>query len=385
MIPLPKRLFYDTTYETYVVGFYAGVPAGTCILDVLSDEGLVSVIHPAIGRLLPFTHYSEIESDDSGSTYASISAIKSATASLFQQRAGGDDTVYAMELTVAIADDGDTFTLPADGTNDFVVEDWGDGAAEAITTANPSHTYASAGTYTILVSSGASMTTLTFGNDSSNAALLTGLAINEDVGFTNNESSFQYCVNLVDVDISGAVFRGTMKRCFANCTNLGTNSWNSVGADTSEVTNMSYMLLSSTYFNGYLAFDTSNCISFYQTFYQCTSYNQVESHFDTSVATTLSYIHYGNTAFKQSLAYMTFDSVSSSSGLANMCTDCDINEDGTTTNYDETLVAWAALDYLPSSVTMIMGSSEYSSTGETARASIISNYSWAFTDGGLAA
>jgi surface protein len=51
--------------------------------------------------------------------------------------------------------------------------------------------------------------------------------------------------------------------------------------------------------------------------------------------------------------------------------------------YDNLLNAWSALT-LQNGVTWGMGSIEYTSAGAAARASIISNYSWTITDGGLA-
>jgi hypothetical protein len=50
--------------------------------------------------------------------------------------------------------------------------------------------------------------------------------------------------------------------------------------------------------------------------------------------------------------------------------------------YDNLLNTWSLLT-LQNEVNWGMGTIEYTATGSTARANIISNYSWTITDGGL--
>jgi len=88
---------------------------------------------------------------------------------------------------------------------------------------------------------------------------------------------------------------------------------------------------------------------------------------------------YNCSSFKQSLA--TFD-MTSVTNVTGMLQGCDINEAGTTTNYDNTLIAWETQD-LVDGLSFHGGTSKYSSTGETARDAIINDDSWTFTDGGL--
>jgi surface protein len=61
----------------------------------------------------------------------------------------------------------------------------------------------------------------------------------------------------------------------------------------------------------------------------------------------------------------------------------DMNESGTTTNYDNLLVAWEAQD-LVNDLSFHGGDAQYSSTGETAKNAIIADDNWTITDGGLA-
>jgi len=59
---------------------------------------------------------------------------------------------------------------------------------------------------------------------------------------------------------------------------------------------------------------------------------------------------------------------------------CDINETGTTTNYDNTLTSWAAQD-LNTGLTTSFGSSQYSVTGATGKTIIETDYLWTIADG----
>ena len=64
---------------------------------------------------------------------------------------------------------------------------------------------------------------------------------------------------------------------------------------------------------------------------------------------------------------------------------CDINEEGTTANYDATLIAWDAQGTMAFSGTVNFGGSKYTAGGaaEAARTSLISKWG-GITDGGPA-
>lgn len=67
--------------------------------------------------------------------------------------------------------------------------------------------------------------------------------------------------------------------------------------------------------------------------------------------------------------------------VTDMLSGCNINTVATTTNYDATLVAWETQD-LVNSLAFHGGTSKYSDTGQTARAAIVTDDLWTFTDGG---
>jgi surface protein len=132
-------------------------------------------------------------------------------------------------------------------------------------------------------------------------------------------------------------------------------------------------------FNQPINFNTSNVTNMAQMFQNCSLFNQSVSSFDTSKVTNMVIMFSFCLSFKQSLA--TFD-MTSATNVSNMLQSCDINETGTTTNYDDTLIAWELQD-LVNGLNFNGGNSKYSATGEVARNAIIADDLWTITDGGL--
>ena len=155
--------------------------------------------------------------------------------------------------------------------------------------------------------------------------------------------------------------------------------------NTSAVTDMYYMFYGCSAYNQVLpaAFDTSAVTDMSYMFYGCTLFNQaLPAAFDTSAVTDMSAMFSGCTAFKQSLAAFNMAAVAT---ITNMLTNCNINATGTTTNYDDTLIAWAAQD-LVNSLTFTATNCKYGgdavSGGQQARTAIATDDLWTFVDGG---
>ena len=92
---------------------------------------------------------------------------------------------------------------------------------------------------------------------------------------------------------------------------------------------------------------------------------------------------YNCIAFKQSLAAFNIEAVTD---ITDMCTGCNINATGTTTNYDATLVSWAA-QTVTAALNFSAGTSKYSvDGGGTAARAILTGEpnNWVITDGGQA-
>ena len=114
----------------------------------------------------------------------------------------------------------------------------------------------------------------------------------------------------------------------------------------------------------------------------CSSVTTLDvSGFDTSSVTDMRSMFYGCSSVT-TLDVSGFD-MTSVADVENMFLNTDMNESGTTTNYDNLLVAWEAQD-LVDDLDFHGGDAQYSSTGETAKNAIIADDNWTFTDGGLA-
>jgi surface protein len=167
-----------------------------------------------------------------------------------------------------------------------------------------------------------------------------------------------------------------MSNMFGNCSEFNQSVSN---FDTSKVTDMSAMFTSCSVFNQSVStFDTSKVTTMINMFNSCSVFNQSVSTFNTSKVQSINGMFYNCVAFKQSLATFNLSLVTT---FTNFATGCNINDTGTSTNYDNTLVSWAA--QTPNTYANInFGSSKYSDTGLTARNILTSTYHWTMSDGG---
>ena len=317
------------------------------------------------------------------------------------------------------------------GTYNFDV-DWGDSTSDTITSwdqAEVTHTYSSAGTYTVTITG-----TIIGWADAWNRNKLLEIQQWGDLKFTNL-SNFGDC-QLMDVtatdtpDLSGITslnnfFNGcnylvnangsignwnvsgitTMQSLFNNCHlfNQNINSW-----DVSNVTNMYGMFSMCNVFNQPLNnWDVSNVEDFQWMFWSCLNFNQNINDWDVSGANTLSSMFEEAHAFNQPLDKWDLRNVTD---ISQMFTfqgwwggEMSFNQDlsdwnvsgitnfnnfmfGTklsTTNYDKLLNSWA---YQPLQTTitnnqMHFGDSQYCD-GATARQHIIDTYEFDIYDGG---
>ena len=260
-------------------------------------------------------------------------------------------------MTVAIASDGDSFELATVAGGFNAVVNWGDGNSDLITASNDAdltHTYATAGTYTIAISG--TFPRLRMGGSSTRSALRTveNLGV---VGWTDEglRSAFQNCDQLTtfsagNTDTSSVeVFQGM----FQNCSSL--TSVDARGMDTSSATNMSIMFKQTSALStvDVSQFNTSSVTNFAQMF-RTTGATDVRCDlFDISAATNLQNF-FGNGSL-------------------------------TTARYDAVLIAWAA-QTVNSGLTVNFGNSKFTAggTAEAARTSLINDDGWTISDGGAA-
>ena len=198
-----------------------------------------------------------------------------------------------------------TIKLPAQGTGLNIAVDWGDGSAtETFTTAFPTHTYATTGTYEIKVWG----TCPQWGNYSSSTVSTTSnyytytqyLTKVKQFGELNTTRyGFAQCKKLTEVSGDNLVKEKTFEKVtdmsymFSNCSGL--TRLNVSRFDTSKVTSMSFMFYNCSNLTSLdvSKFDTSKVTSMSYMFYYCSNLTSLDvSKFDTSNVTSMSYMFY---------------------------------------------------------------------------------------------
>jgi hypothetical protein len=160
-----------------------------------------------------------------------------------------------------------SFTLLSTGTVDYEV-DWGDGTTESLTTNNPTHTYSSAGEYTIKVTPVEGSTYYPFFNDAvSDTSIASvsgaggsqlGTSLLESWEGASNMTSFSS-----DIDTSSVT---NFNYAWSNCTGLTSFPL----LNTSSGTNFSSTWQSCSGLTSFPQLDTSSSTSFYSTWRNCT-------------------------------------------------------------------------------------------------------------------
>lgn len=263
------------------------------------------------------------------------------------------------------------FPLRAKTANDVVIK-WGDGSEDSYSTVgDKTHVYASPGIYQVRISK--EMTAFSFNNtgDTLKAIFHDNWGSSE---FTSMNSAFRGCTN---IQYRASDFPNTSQ--VTNMTYMFYNtSFNQPvdSFDTSKVTSMSGMFEKSPFNQSVANFDTSKVITMSGMFYG-TPFNQSVTNFDTSQVTNM-YGMFRDTPFKHSINF----NIPLVIYLELMFLLCDINETGTTTNYDATLNNFANRPNTPNNLTFSGGNSKYSAAGKVGRDILISK-GWTITDGGL--
>ncbi len=266
----------------------------------------------------------------------------------------------------------ESITLPFtdDGSYSALVN-WGDGNLSTITAYNDAdriHTYADAGTYSVRITG--TVGGWSFNNTGDKGKIRTIEQWGSNV-WANLTGGFYGCSGLVSntldaIDLSGVT---TLESMFQNATFSGEiNSW-----DTSTITAAPNLFRSATFNSNIGSWDVSNITDMRTMFFNST-FNQDLSNWDVSSVDNMGSMFRG-CPFDQDIG--SWD-VSNVTNMGNMFLSSTLS----TTNYDSLLTGWGALT-LRSSINFHGGSSTYSAGAPaTARANIISIYSWTITDGG---
>jgi hypothetical protein len=284
----------------------------------------------------------------------------------------------------------DQFTIPTGpfvGSYNYDV-DWGDGNTDTGLTTSTTHTYASAGTYTIKISG--TFPKIYFANVGDKEKLLE-VQNWGTILWQRMDSSFNGCTNMTitatDIPDFSALTNGTFDLMFPNCDALiggNLSNWDTSGFtrlasvfvdtslfnadlsdwDVSNVTTFSNMFNKAVSFNnggasGISNWNVSNGTTFSRMFQQSV-FNQDISNWHTTSATNMSFMFLSNTVFNQDISSwdvsgvtnfgVMFDGASSfnqnlgawqlNTGVTTM-NQIFRNTAMSTDNYTDTLVSWA--------------------------------------------
>jgi hypothetical protein len=267
--------------------------------------------------------------------------------------------VGAYELGVAIAatdyfittwtttSSNESITIPTNSGQTYNYDvDWGDSNNSTQQTGDATHTYATAGTYTVKIYN---------------------LFPQIDF-FSHNGTSHD---KIQTIEQWGTIEWASMSGAFWGCTNLDITNGSIDAPDLSNVTSMSYMFSDCANFNGgnLNAWDVSNVQSAQDMFSGATTFNQPLNNWVVSSVTNMSSMFGGATAFNQNLGSWNISSVSNMNAMFS-------NSGMDTDNYDMTLMGWSA-QTVQSGVTV--GATGLIYCGSKAeRQSLITNDSWSF-------
>ena len=220
----------------------------------------------------------------------------------------------------------DQITIPIEGTGYDYEVDWGDGTIESFITSDgsPTHTYALADTYTVMISG--SFPRIYFNNTGDRQKLLS-------------------------IEQWGTIEWSTMQNAFFGCTKL--QGYASDAPDLSHVANLAGM------------------------FRRCSLFNDSTLQaWDVQDVRNMRSMFRGAHAFDQDIG--TWD-VGKVTNMAKMF----LNAGLSTANYDNLLIGWGGLPSLESNVQFDAGESTYC-FGEAARENLVLTHGWVISDGGEA-
>tara|TARA_R100001510_G_C7632698_1_gene191304 strand:- start:181 stop:1023 length:843 start_codon:yes stop_codon:yes gene_type:complete len=277
------------------------------------------------GKIYETTWWGNPVTDGWGGVYAALSS---------------DPTEFRFTIKTdnAGTSNNDQFTLPLDSSFSSITAkvDWGDGNTDDITTYNQSevtHTYSSAGTYTIKIT-------------------------NALKGWRFNNSGDK--LKMLDIENYGILDINTDKT-FNGCNNLTQSA-----TDAPTITTTTF----------------ASC------FKDAGGFNGAVGNWNVSTVTNMAQMFRNTTAFDQDLSSWNIVNVSNGNNFLLG------NNTLSTANYDALLIGWEATLQAAFSggtgysltPTWRFGSAKYTDGGaaSTARASLVSNFNWTIVDGGTA-
>ncbi len=198
---------------------------------------------------------------------------------------------------------------------DYTV-DWGDGTSTSNVNGNSTHTYASAGVYTVSITG--DFPRIFFSNTGDKNKILT-VEQWGDIKWTSMVSAFAFCGNLDVVATDAPDFSETtsLSSMFFNCPALVGNSSFSTW-DVSTITVMANIFNQASLFNQDISgWNVSNVINFDSMFSRAAAFNQPIGNWNVSRVEDMSSMFFLATSFNQDIGDWTVDAVTDMTGMFN--------------------------------------------------------------------
>lgn len=197
--------------------------------------------------------------------------------------------------------------------------DWGDGTVDNNQIANASHTYTTAGTYTVEITGDfPALQSYEFGGpiqDFNNAAKLVSIENWGDIKWKTMEQAFRGCVNMEynATDIPNLSNVTSLSTMFFQCNafNGNLNSW-----DISTIINMQFMFEKATLFNGDLSnWDVSKVTHMNNMFKDAASFNSDITNWDVDEVTNMEGMFANAVEFNQDIGDWDVSKVTNMEGM----------------------------------------------------------------------
>ena len=254
--------------------------------------------------------------------------------------------------------------------------DWGDGTVDTNVTGNATHTYATAGTYTVSISG--DFPAIYFNDELGNNTNTLAIRTIEQWGnqqWLSMDSAFEGCINLQGnfTDVPDLSQVTNMQKMFLKAESF---NWPIGDWDVSSVDNMIAMFLQATAFNQEIGdWNVSSVTRFNGMFGIATNFNQDISDWDVSSATDMFGMFQFAEAFDQDLGNWDVSQVTTMESMFR-------NSNLSVENYDKILIGWSQQN-VQQDVDFTRNESISYCQGAQARQKLIDDFSWAISDGGL--
>ena len=307
----------------------------------------------------------------------------------FAQGGGLDGTSFITTWRTTTSNE--TITIPTTGSGYNYDISTSDGQTFTSITGSQAITFATAGDYDVSISGDFPIININNGVDKDKIIDIKQWG---NIVWSSFQRAFSGCSNLVGTftDAPNLINVTNFQDSFKNCSSFSANlsTW-----DVSNVTsfNSAFLIFGggatapSPPVSGLGSWDMSSVTNINGMLRAQTNYNEDLSSWNVSNVTNMANTFFDSTSFDQNL---------SSWDIANVINFTNFSRDAnfSTSNYDAILIGWEATlqaafpngsGYTPS-ISINFGNSEYTGGGaaEASRTSLINNFNWTITDGGIA-